>query len=76
MGYPYLQTFTYKLQIGGVVLTYVLAIDVAMHCTKRFEGSQFLGYCWVANVTCVPYLIAIFEVMKHLIIEPAVGVIK
>ena len=52
----------------------VAAVAVAADGAERTEGGQTLGHLHSADIACMPYLVAGFEVMKVLLVPIAMGV--
>jgi hypothetical protein len=49
-------------------------VNIAIYSPQGFEFFQLINDILMADITCMPYLVAGFKVMKNPFIEPAVGI--
>jgi hypothetical protein len=52
------------------------AIDIAVHTAERFEVPQAIEDFMRSEITCVPHLVALGEMMEHGVVQEPVCVGK
>ena len=52
----------------------VTIVDIALYCSRGLEITQQLQHLGRADIACVPYLIYICKMLKHALVEQAVGI--
>ena len=41
-----------------------MPVNIAIHRPKFFESLQFISRFYIANIACMPYLVAFIEIFK------------
>ena len=74
MGHEYLDAFAFERVEFGKVVSDILPIDVAMHSTQWGKGTEAVDYVERANVTSMPYFVAIGKIFFYFFVAPSVGI--
>jgi hypothetical protein len=74
MGHPDIHSFKLKSLVFRNAQPHPVIVNIAVYSPQGFEFFQLINDILMADITCMPYLVAGFKVMKNPLVEPAVGI--
>jgi hypothetical protein len=70
----HIRSFDGEVVHGWIVPTDIASINIAMNGTKRTEGSKFFCNLPTADISGMPYLIALLEMLQVAVVPIAMSV--
>ena len=74
MSYKNIHFFAGKEKVFGVNIANALIINIAVNAPEWLKGSQFFSKTCCAEISAMPYFIAVFEMCKNSFVQVVVGI--